>query len=115
MRPASPRRQPLSAIPLAALINLNGLLGPINTDAGQGVQALFDRILRLMLVFAYPLAFVSLVYSAYLLITSAGKPEAYGAARKNINYLLVGSLIIIFAVYIVRFFITLFGSAPAPS
>lgn len=108
-------RRSLRNLPLAALINLNGLIGPIDTSAGQGVQALFDRILRLLLVVAYPLAFFSLVYSAYLLITSTGKVEAYTTVRKNVGYLLIGSLIIIFSVYIVRFFITIFGTGtPTP-
>lgn len=93
-----------------ALFNLSSATGSLNTDAGTGIQALANRILQIIIVFAYPLAFIAIVYSAYQLITSMGKPDAYASAKKNITYVFIGIFLVIFAGIIVRFFISVFGN-----
>jgi formate/nitrite transporter FocA (FNT family) len=91
--------------------NLDALFGnSTSTGAGSGAHDIADRALKLLLAFAYPIAFIGIVYTAYQLITSAGKPEPYAAAKKNLTYLVTGIFIITFAAVIVRFFINIFGN-----
>lgn len=91
----------------AGLINFP--TGNLRQGAGVGVTDLFNRILDLLLAFAYPLAFISLAYCAYMLITSMGNPEAYAKTKKNVTYLVIGLFLVIFAAIIVRFFINIFS------
>lgn len=67
-----------------------------------------NHILNLMLAIALPLAFVAILYSAFILLTSGGKPEAYAQVKKNVIYLLTGFFLIIFSTIILRFVLTLF-------
>ncbi|MBU6388972.1 hypothetical protein KGQ71_00475 [Patescibacteria group bacterium] len=64
----------------------------------HSIADIANRILNVLLVFAYPLAFLALLYSAYLLITSAGKSDAYTKVKKNILYLSIGIFVIAMAV-----------------
>ena len=75
----------------------------IDPSAGTGVIQFVNRIIDIMLSIAYPLAFFSVLYSAYLLITSAGNPDAYAKTKKNVTYLITGVFLIVFAVVGVRF------------
>lgn len=69
---------------------------------------LANRILDLLTAIAYPLAFLSLVYSAYLLITAGGKPEAWTTTKKNLLNLCIGVFLISFASIFVRLVVNLF-------
>lgn len=68
-----------------------------------------NGILGLMTSFAYPLAFLAVMYSAFLLISSAGKPEAMVTAKKNISYVVIGIFLIVFAVVFVKFITGIFS------
>jgi hypothetical protein len=81
-----------------------------DTSAGTGLSTLINHILDLLIAAAWPLAFIGIVYSAYILITSAGKVEAYAAVKKNVTFILTGILVIVLGLYGVRFIITLFGN-----
>ncbi len=78
------------------------------TGRPADVPDLFNKLLDILVRLAYPLAFIALLYTAYILITSAGKPEAYVTAKKNITYLVIGIFLILFAVIFVRFVTRLF-------
>ena len=77
--------------------------GSLSTNPGEGVIAIVNRIIDLLLAVAYPLAFAAIIYSAYLLITSAGNPEAYVKTKKNVMYLITGMFLIVFAIIGVKF------------
>lgn len=83
--------------------------GP-KTTAGD----IANGILSLLTSLAYPLAFLALLYTAYILVSSLGKPEAYTTAKKNITYVVIGIFLIVFAVAMVRFVTGLF-SLPTPT
>lgn len=67
-----------------------------------------NLVLSQLVSFAYPLGFICLLYCAYILITSAGKPEAYTKAKQNVTYLAIGIFLIVFAVVFLRFVTGLF-------
>jgi len=72
------------------------------------VPDLFNRALDLLTFAAYPLGFLCLLFCAWLLLTSAGKPEAWTTAKTNLLNLVLGIFLIVFAAIIVRFITHLF-------
>lgn len=68
-----------------------------------------NGVLGLITSLAYPLAFLAILYSAYILISSVGKPEAFTTAKKNISFLLIGIFLIVFAAAFVRFITGIFS------
>ena len=83
-------------------------IGGINTsalpdDENQILPAFVNKIGDFLLVLAYPAALIGLAYTAYILITSIGKPEAITTAKKNITYIVTGIFIIYFSQYIIQF------------
>jgi hypothetical protein len=75
----------------------------IDTQAGFGLVDFVNRIIEILLSLAYPLAFASIVYSAYVLISSNGNPDAFTKVKKNILYMVTGLFLIIFSVFGIRF------------
>ena len=97
------------------LPGLNLQTGPLgSTEPGTGLAVLANRILDTLLAVAWPLAFIGILYSAYILISSAGKVEAYTTAKKNIGYLFIGITVIILGLYVIRGIIGIFGQNPHP-
>jgi len=86
------------------------ILGTLNADPNSGISQLANRLLNFLLFLVYPVAFAGLVYTAYLLITSAGNPDAWAKAKKNIAYMVIGIFIIVFASIFVSLFRRLFGT-----
>jgi hypothetical protein len=91
---AAPAADQLGAVPQ----------GAITSDAKNGVTELASRLLNDLLFLAYPLSFAAVVYSAYLLISSAGNPDAWTKAKKNITNLVIGIFFIVFASILVAMF-----------
>ena len=81
-------------------------LDPSGANPSAQVGQLVNHILNGLLAVGYPLAFLSMVVSAYLLISSQGKPDAYTKARKNLTYLCIGIFLIVAATALVRFFVS---------
>jgi hypothetical protein len=78
-------------------------------ETGPGfLPSIGERIVALLLFFAYPLAFIGLLYSAYLLIVSAGKPEGYNNAKKNITFIITGIFIIVFTTALINIVVSIF-------
>lgn len=75
--------------------------GRLPNSADEILPALLNRIGDLIQHLAYPVALIGLVYTAYILITSIGNPEAITKAKKNITYIATGILIIYFSQYII--------------
>lgn len=73
------------------------------------VPGLFNGILDIFIALAYPFAFVAILYTSYILISSSGKPEAYNTAKKNLLMVFTGIFLIVFAVVFVRFITRLFS------
>lgn len=84
---------------------------PITTDPGTGIVDLLTRITSLLLAFAFPLAFIGLVFSAWKLISSAGNPAAVVTAKKNIAYLAVGIIVLTLGLYVVKLIYSVFGNS----
>ena len=83
----------------------------IDETAGTGVTILLNRIVDTLTFFAYPLALAGLLYSAYLLITSFGNPDAYAKAKKNVIFLLTGIFLIVGAVALTNLMIRILNPA----
>lgn len=75
--------------------------GALNGNASIAGQ-LANRIVQTLEAVAYPLAIAGIVYSAYVLITSVGNPDALKTAKKNIMYILTGVFLVVFALSIVN-------------
>jgi hypothetical protein len=75
------------------------VIGVFPTPPGviDSLPKLANHLLNIMLFFAYPLAFIAVVYTAYMLVNSGNKPEGYATAKKNIMYLATGIFLIIFS------------------
>lgn len=82
---------------------LNLPTGRLTEGAGTGAAAVANRIVDVLTFLIYPLAFASLVYSAYLLLSSAGNPDAWGKAKKNVTYIVTGVFLAVFAAIFVSF------------
>ena len=83
----------------------------INDTAGSGVTILLNRIVEALTFLAYPLALAGLLYSAYLLITSFGSPDAYNKAKKNVIFILTGIFLIVGAVALTNLMIRILNPA----
>lgn len=68
-----------------------------------------NRVATFLQIMAWPLAFVGLIYSAYILISSAGNPDAWTKAKKNVGYIATGIFLLVFTVIIFNFFSGLFS------
>ncbi len=84
-----------------AQINLDGKenLIPDNlsaTDAADIPFKVADRIVSTLITISYPLAFLALLFCAYLLISSAGNPDAYAKVKKNVMNVVIGVFLIVF-------------------
>lgn len=80
----------------------------IAADANTGVSSLANFVIALLTNLAYPLAFVAIIYTAYIFITSMGKPDAYEKGKKNIVYLVIGLGLIIFSTIFIRLLVGFF-------
>lgn len=83
-------------------------------NANEIANHLADYILSVLTYLAYPLGFAAIVYSAYILVSSSGSPDAYAKAKKNVTYLVIGVFLIVFAIIIVNFIIGFFATQNRP-
>ena len=91
------------------LFDFTSLTTPVSYTADNAVQQVLNKIVGLLLLFAYPLAFIGLVYTAWQLITSIGDPNAYTKARQNIITITIGIAILTLGLFVVHFIYSLFG------
>jgi hypothetical protein len=92
----------------AAVPAANNQVFTIQNGTPTTVEGLANQLLSLLTGLAYPIAFICLVYTAYLLITAGGKADAWTTAKKNILNLTIGIFLIVFAAIMVRFVTHLF-------
>ncbi len=78
-------------------------------DASAAAGEFLNHIVEILLVLAIPLAILSVVYAAFSLIRSQGKPEGYANAKKYITYVVIGIFFIVFAGILVRTVYSLFA------
>jgi len=62
-----------------------------------------NQIASILTSLVIPIAVAGIIYSAYILISSQGNPDAYKVVKKNVTFLLGGIAIILFATYIFNF------------
>lgn len=104
----------LPTVGAAALIDLNLPFGTLKNSAGQEpgpneiLPALANRIADILTFLAYPLAFIGLVYSIFMLVANSGNPEAFKATKKNIGYIFMGLFVLIFTILIFNFITSIF-------
>ena len=94
---------PLITLP-TPLFSLNGT----NPSPGSIPQALANHVANLLTALVIPIAVAGIIYSAYILITSQGNPDAYKKVKQNITYLLTGIAVILFASYLFNFVASFF-------
>jgi hypothetical protein len=95
--------QALGLRAVSAFFGLSIPTGTIKGNANDLPGLLATRIYHILTNLAYPLAFVGIIYSAYLLLTSMGSPEAYAKTKKNIIYITTGIALIVFTAILFRF------------
>jgi len=90
--------------------------GHVDTGSVNALPTnLANHILDFLTRVAYPLAFLGILYCAYLLLTSMGSADAWTKAKKNITYIMTGILLILFAVIIFNIVNRIFSNIAAPS
>jgi len=76
--------------------------------AGSVPQALANHAADILTALVIPLAVAGVVYSAYILITSQGNPDAYKKVKQNMLYLLGGIALILLTAQIFNFVASFF-------
>ncbi len=79
-----------------------------NPSGATTPQNLANHIANILTALVIPIAVVGIIYSAYILISSQGNPDAYKVVKKNMSYLIGGIAIILFATYIFNFVVGFF-------
>lgn len=91
------------------LFDFSSVTNQVDYSKVNALQEVLNKIVGLLLLFAYPLAFIGLVYTAWQLITAIGNPTAYVKARQNIITLAVGIAILSLGLLVIRFIYSVFG------
>ncbi|HSI20841.1 MAG TPA: hypothetical protein VLA04_04055 [Verrucomicrobiae bacterium] len=100
----------LPRLAAAGLINLPlGEITPKGSDPNSLLPALANRLADIMSAIAYPLAFVGIVYSVYLLIANSGNPDAFKTTKKNIVNIAGGIFLLVFSVILFNFVANIFN------
>lgn len=97
------------AVAAAGLINLPVGTFTDSSNPNDFLPALANRIAVILTYLAYPLAFIGIVYSVYLLIANSGNPDALKTTKKNIGYIAIGIFLIVFTILIFSFVSAFFG------
>jgi hypothetical protein len=79
-----------------------------NSDPNTFLPALANRLALILTYLAYPLAFIGVVYSAYLLLANSGNPDAQKMVKKNIGYIATGIFLLVLTIVIFNFFARVF-------
>jgi hypothetical protein len=85
----------VAATPTPGLLGGAGAINSTNANVAAG--AFLNRIADLLLAIALPLAILAVVFAAYSLIKSQGKPDGYANAKKYLIYVASGIFFIVFA------------------
>jgi len=106
------QRRPRTWVPfLPGFLNLPvGDLGlGNNADPNAILPALATRIAAILTALAYPIAFIGIIYTVYLLIANSGNPDAMKTTKKNIGYIAGGIFFFMLAVVIFNLVVRLFA------
>jgi hypothetical protein len=88
---------------LAGLINLPvGKLSD-SSDPNAYLPALANRLAQIITLIAYPVAFIGILYSVYMLLVNSGNPDALKTTKKNIGYIAIGVFLLVFSAIIFNF------------
>jgi hypothetical protein len=101
----------LRNLPLAGAAGLINLpTGDLGTTAPNGIlPALANRAADILTFLAYPIAFIGIIYSVYMLVANSGNPDALKTTKKNIGYIAGGIFLLIFTIFIFNFVVTIFN------
>jgi hypothetical protein len=83
------------------------LADPQKGQVNASVGLFANQILVLILAFAVPVGVLGLMWVAYQLLTSNGKPDAMNHLKKYLGYLTIGILLLIGSLVIVRAYVRL--------
>ena len=95
----------LRAVSISNPFQLKSFVTPTTGNAIAG--AIANRVVEILLFLLLPIAVVGIIYTAYQLITSNGKPDVYEKAKKNLIGLLIGIFLIVSSVTLSQWFYTL--------
>lgn len=78
-----------------------------NTEsAEQGVTNIVGRVLTVLLTLSGIVAVFFIIISAWTMIISRGDEDTYGEAKRNLTWVILGLVFLLFAYAIVRFVIS---------
>ncbi len=85
--------------------------GP-NTNAGSDINSLIIKIINVLSALAGAAAVIMLIYGGFRYVTSAGNDTGVAAAKKTIQYALIGVVIVVLSQAIVHFVLNNVGTKP---
>lgn len=91
---------------------------PNAANSSEVAQASLNRVLEILLMIALPVAIIAVIYTAYQLITSNGKPDVMEKAKKNLITLVIGIFLVTAAAFLASTFYKLVstpGVTPSPT
>ena len=102
-------------------VHAQGFISPNDSpqaiQSATGSQGSFREIVRTIvqffLTFLGLIAVVMIIYGGFLYVTSAGKEESIGTAKKNIMYAVIGIIVILISYAVVTTILTAASGTPA--
>jgi len=82
-----------------------------NPDPTKTPETLANHIAEILISLAIPLAVVGVFWTAYTLLSSQGDPAAFAKAKKNATNIIIGALLILFAVVIFNYVYSFFRTS----
>lgn len=79
----------------------------LNGDAG--FNKLWDDVSGLVFAFLAAMAFIGIIYSGVMMITSGGDATKFATGKKNLIWSIIGIIVVVLAYFIMRFIGTLTG------
>ena len=83
-----------AALPVFAQQTPNGLQNPLKFE---GIQNFVEGVLRAIVMIALPLITIFIVWAGFLFISARGKPDELNNAKRNFQYVIIGTILILSA------------------
>jgi hypothetical protein len=93
-------------------VNLNGVSG---LSGLTSIDALITNIINLVFLILGIAAFVGVVYSGFMMITSGGDATKFATGRKNLLWAVIGIIVIILSFFLVKTVYNFAGHPVNPS
>lgn len=90
------------------------LPGSITGVGEEGFEKLWASAFRILFAFLALMAFVGIIYSGIMMITSDGDATKFAAGKKNLIWSIIGIVIVVLAYFVIRFIYSLTGVISQP-